>query len=56
MTSNHCLRLLITAQPGESQAYADGESASGESQGSASESANPKKKDYMASKVDAKIP
>ena len=38
LTSNHCLRLLNTAQPGESQARADGESASVESQGSASDS------------------
>ena len=36
LTSNHFLRLLNTAQPGESQARAGGESVSGdsESQGS----------------------
>ena len=33
-TSNHCLCLLNTAQPGESRAHASGESASGESQAS----------------------
>ena len=34
LSSNHCFFLLNTAQPGESQARAGGESASGESQGS----------------------
>ena len=42
LTSNHCLRLLNTARPGESQARADEESASGKSlpevPGSASDS------------------
>ena len=33
LTSNHCLCLLNTAQPGESQARDGGESTSGESQG-----------------------
>ena len=40
LTSNHCLRLLNTARPGEFQARADsdGESACGEFQASASDS------------------
>ena len=35
-TSNHCLCVLNTAQPGESRAHARGESASGESESRAS--------------------
>ena len=35
-TSNHCLCVLNTAQPGESRAHARGESARGESESRAS--------------------
>ena len=53
LTSNHFLRLLNAAQPGESQARAGGESASGdsESQGSGGQAFELERKNDSEKKV-----